>query len=305
MWPVARGFHADPAERRNTVKARLRMMRTKQDRARRAFGSAVVSLILAGTAACDSVSDPAEQTREERDERPVAVQLNPGQPQLASAAEVAMLRTIGVADTPPDVPAGTLQSASSAAAASCSIAFADYIGLLILPDQAEHTFASAPFYIQGCGSGWVHVKENDPARYGAAWGSSYGHYHLMYERGTYCITGGGDAGVRIGGVCVKVTPENEPRYLGTHTGTQWLRIYVYKSGVAEMTFDLKSIRVLPSQAIKLYFRTTGGAWYHWSSLGVGTWNLAPYAGSIREVLIRGAGTSPSPYFIDNIGVAVI
>lgn len=282
------------------------MVRTKLHREKRGWGPVAAALALAVAAtACDSVSDPVEEMRQVQEEQPVAVQLNPGEPQLASPAEVAMLSTIGSNETPPDMSSAGLQAAAGSAAASCTIAFADYIALLIIPDQAEHTFATSPFYIQGCGSGWVHVKENEPARYGSSWGSSYGHYHLMYERGPYCITGSGAAGVKIGGVCKKVTPENEPRYVGTHTGTQWLRVYVYKSGVPEMTFDLKSIRVRPSQPIKLYFRTSGGAWYHWNSLGVGTWNLAPYAGSIREVLIRGAGTSPGPYFIDNIGVGVI
>lgn len=280
------------------------MIRMKQDRERSGVALLAV-LLVAGAAACDSVAEPIDQTREEREELPIAVLMNPGSPQPATEEDVAMLRTVGVAETPPAIPGGMLQAASGATASSCSIAFADYIGLLILPDQAGHTFASSPFYIQGCGSGWVHVKENDPARYGAAWGSSYLHYHLMYEKGPYCIAAGGNYGVKVGNSCVQVTPANEPRYLGTHTGTQWLRIYVYKSGVSEMTFDLKSIKVLPSQAIKLWFRTAGGSWYHWNSLGVGTWNLAPYAGSIREVLIRGAGSSPGPYFIDNIGVGVI
>ena len=277
-----------------------------QERSKRAFRLLLGSALLAGTAACDSVSEPAEQTREELEEQPVAVLLNPGSPRLASAEEVAMLATVRAEEPPPAIPSATVQSSASTAAASCTIGFADYIGLLILPQQASHTFASAPFYIQGCGSGWVHVKENEPARYGAAWGSSYGHYHLMYEKGPYCIAAGGSAGYSSGGSCIKIAdPAKEPRYLGSHTGTEWIRIYVYKSGVSEMTFDLKSIKVLPSQAIKLYFRTAGGAWYHWNSLGVGTWNLAPYAGSIREVLIRGAGASPAPYFFDSIGVAVI
>ena len=56
---------------------------------------------------------------------------------------------------------------SQPSATSCTIRFDNYIGLLILPDRAGYTFASSPFYIEGCGSGWVHVKENDVARYGA------------------------------------------------------------------------------------------------------------------------------------------
>ena len=194
---------------------------------------------------------------------------------------------------------------SQPSATSCTIRFDNYIGLLILPDRAGYTFASSPFYIEGCGSGWVHVKENDVARYGANWGSSYAHYHLMYEKGAYCIPSGGNYGYQSGSSCVKVTdPATEPRYLASHHGTQWVRVYVYKSGVAEMTFDFKSIRVKGAQGIKLYFRKADGSWWHWNNLGTGTWNVAPYASGIREVLMRASNNSSSSYSIDNIGVAV-
>lgn len=190
-------------------------------------------------------------------------------------------------------------------ASSCTIGFADYIGLLILPDRAGYTFASSPFYIEGCGSGWVHVKENDVARYGASWGSSYNHYHLMYEKGPYCFPSGGNYGYQSGNSCVKVTdPATEPRYLASHHGTQWIRVYVYKSGVAEMTFDFKSIRVKGAQGIKLYFRKADGSWWHWNDLGTGTWNVAPYAAGIREILFRASNNSASSFSVDNIGVAV-
>lgn len=190
-----------------------------------------------------------------------------------------------------------------------TIAFADYIGLLILPDQAGHTFASSPFYIQGVGSGWVHVKENDVARYGSAWGSGYNHYHLMYEAGPFCIPSGGTYGYQLnffgGSLCIPVvTPASYPRYLASHHGTQWIRVYVYKSGVSEMTFDFRKIRVRGTQGIKLYFREANGNWLHWNNLGPGVWNTAPYAGGIREILIRSSNNSPNFYSLDDIEVRV-
>lgn len=40
--------------------------------------------------------------------------------------------------------------------------------------------------------------------------------------------------------CVKITnPAAQPRYLGSHRGDEWIRVYVYKNGVSEMAFDLK------------------------------------------------------------------
>jgi hypothetical protein len=127
----------------------------------------------------------------------------------------------------------------------------------------------------------------------------------MYEKGPYCIPAGGSYGYSSGGSCVNVPdPATEPRYLASHHGSQWVRIYVYKSGVAEMTFDFKSIKVKGPQGIKLYFRKANGSWLHWNNLGTGTWNVAPYAAGIKEILIRASGNSASSYSFDNIKVGV-
>ncbi|MCI0437215.1 MAG: hypothetical protein L0271_26795 [Gemmatimonadetes bacterium] len=245
-------------------------------------------------------SDPVDAPQ------PVVGMRDSGAPVPVSAAEQLLLAAPRVDDVPPRIEG--LTSASTLAqtsASTCTIAFDDYIALLIIPQQAGHTFATSPWYIEGCGSGWVHVKENDVARYGSSWGSSYNHYHLMYEKGPYCIPSGGSYGYHNGFSCVKVTtPATEPRYLASHHGSQWVRIYVYKSGVAEMTYDFKSIRVKGSQGIKLYFRKANGSWWHWNNLGPGTWNVAPYAAGIREILIRASGGSASSYSFDNVTVGV-
>ena len=187
-------------------------------------------------------------------------------------------------------------------AASCNIDFNQRLSLIIIPDTAKFTFATNPWYIQGCGDGWVHVKENETARYGAAWGSNYGHYHLGYTRGEFCITGAGKAGIKSGGVCTAVNPANEPRDVGTHLGSQWLRVYTYKSGVPEMTYSLKELRVKGTTAITLWFRKTTGEWRVWNRLPPGVWNLSE-AASIKEILIRGAD-GEQPYFFDDLKVSV-
>lgn len=264
--------------------------------------------------ACDTDSDPVEPMVEPS---PITeALLDPGAPSGVTAVEQAALAVPLESDTAPRIDGLVAPSfLGQTSASTCTIAFANYIGLLILPQQAGHTFAASPYYIQGCGSGWVHVKENDVARYGASWGSSYNHYHLMYEKGVYCVPAGGSYGYKSGASCVPVPdPAAEPRYLATHTGSQWIRIYAYKSGVSEMTFDFKSIRVksgtsphtneVTSQPIKLYFRRANGSWAHWNSLGTGKWNVAPYAAGIREILIRAANNSPITYSIDDIEVAV-
>lgn len=325
--PESSRFDALLIRERNNVESEFDMGTTTKRTARRAAGSnadngkrvraghqwfvALVSLVL--TMGCDR--DPGSPDLETEDATTDAARMiDAAEPRPVSAEERAVLATPLQPDQPPrlDVLLGANGAglASSAAAASssvstCTVGFADYIGLLIIPQKAGHTFATNPYYIQGCGTGWVHVKENDVARYGSSWGSGYNHYHLMYEKGGFCVPSGGSYGYHNGSTCVNVLdPATEPRYLASHHGTQWIRIYVYRSGVPEMTFDFKSIRVKGTQGIKLYFRKTDGSWWHWNNLGPGTWNVAPYAAGIREILIRASGGSSSSYSFDNVVVGV-
>jgi hypothetical protein len=131
----------------------------------------------------------------------------------------------------------------------------------------------------------------------------------MYEGGPFCLPASGNYGFQwtfgSTSICIPVPdPAAHPRYLASHHDSQWIRVYVYKSGVSEMTFDFRSIRVRGSQGIKLYFRKANGSWLHWNNLGPGTWNTAPYAGGIREILIRAANNSTSSYSLDDIEVRV-
>jgi hypothetical protein len=289
-------------------------MKHRHEKTARRSAVWLAAAVALGLIGCNELAEPPHQetpdvhdhTPEPDEPGPVVV-LDAEAPRPATAAEVAALAVARADLEPPPVPAAgpSIQSsASSAMAATCTIGFADYIGLLILPNQAGNTFALPPYYIQGCGSGWVHVKENDVARYGPSWGSGYGHYHLGYEVGGYCNPGGG-YGVWIGNTCVRLNdPAAHPRELYSHLGDEWIRIYVYKSGVSEMTFDLRRITVNPTRPIRLWFRKASGAWYVWNNLGVGTWNLAQYSSGIREVLIRGAGNSALPYGFDDVVVRV-
>jgi len=188
------------------------------------------------------------------------------------------------------------------AAFTCNIGLNDSSSLLIIPDQAKFTFASFPFYIQQCGDGWVHVKENDRGRYGQAWGSDYGHYHLVYERGEFCLTPGGQSGIMSGSSCVAVNPLHEPRFVGSHQGDQWIRAYTYSRGLPEMLFSLKEIKVKAGAGIRLYFRRSTGEWRVWNRLPPGWWNLSE-AANIKEILIRGADGG-TPYFFDDMLVSV-
>ncbi len=174
--------------------------------------------------------------------------------------------------------------------------------MLIIPDNAKFTFATFPFYIQQCGAGWVHVTENDPARYGKAWGSNYRHYHLLYERGQLCFISATQPGILSGSTCVAVDPLHEPRFVGSHSGDQWIRVYTYNQGLPEMVFSLKEIKVKASAGITLYFHRSTGEWRVWNLLPPGWWNLSE-AASITEILIRGAD-GVMPYFFDDILVSV-
>lgn len=194
------------------------------------------------------------------------------------------------------------QALPKSAASTCNIDFNQRMSLIIIPDTARFTFATNPWYIQGCGDGWVHVMENGTARYGASWGSNYQHYHLGYTRGEFCLASSGRPGIKSGSSCLAVNPANEPRDVGSHAGSQWIRVYTYKSGTPEMTFSLKEIKVKNTAGITLWFRKSTGEWRHWSRIAPGWWNLSE-ASSIKEILIRGADGS-APYFLDDIVVSV-
>jgi len=180
---------------------------------------------------------------------------------------------------------------------TCNIGFNDPLSLQIIPDAAKFTFATLPFYIQNCGPGrWVNVMEDVR--------SQYGHYHLLYERGQFCITSSGQPGIMSGGSCVAIVdPVHEPRFVGSHAGDQWIRVYAYNDLRADIVFNLKEIKVTGNTGITLYFHRSTGEWRVWNRLPPGWWNLSE-AASITEILIRGADGDLAAYFFDDIVVSV-
>jgi hypothetical protein len=175
--------------------------------------------------------------------------------------------------------------------------FDDQMALQIVPEQAKHTFATWPFYIQQVGNGWIHVKENDGAGYNANFRSQIGHYHLSYQNFVPCVTNG-TFGKPSGNNCLAINPVLEPRTLDTHVGNQWIKIYAYDYNNSQRVFDLLGLKVT-NGPIQLWFKKQG-VWYHWSSLGTNTWNTSAYSTGITEVLIAGTGTTSIG--IDNVKV---
>lgn len=197
------------------------------------------------------------------------------------------------------------QSTSNARVAAGGVTdyvdFNDQMALSIIPDQAQYTFASSPFYIQQVGNAWVHVKENNSGNYSPALKSNYGHYHLSYQNFTPCVKPNGQFGKPHGGGCMNINPVLEPRKVDTHHGTQWIKIYAYDYDHPKRTFDLLEIKVT-NGPIQLWYKKAGGNWYKWSSLGTGTWNLSAYSTGITEVLISGTGNSSIGF--DNVKVTI-
>ena len=198
-------------------------------------------------------------------------------------------------------PKSSSNARTSAYGVTDYVDFNDELALQIIPDQAAYTFASAPFYIQGVGNAWIHVKENNGPGYGSSFTSNYGHYHLSYEKGPICFKSNGEVGTGSPNNCVAVDPVKEPRSVDTHDGSQWIKIYAYDSTRPERVFDLLSIKVT-NGPLQLWFKKKSGGWWHWSSLGEGTWNLSAYSTEITQVLIAGTGRSSIGF--DNVKVKV-
>ena len=177
--------------------------------------------------------------------------------------------------------------------------FNDEMALTIIPENAASTFATAPFYIQQVGSAWVHVKENNSGNYKPEFKSDHKHFHLSYQNFVPCITDG-KFGKPVSGGCASINPVKEPRVLDTHDGNQWIKVYAYDYSSPSRVFDLLEIKVTKGP-IQLWFKKSNGDWLHWSSIGVGTWNLSAYCTSIKEVLISSTDNKGSIGF-DNLKV---
>jgi hypothetical protein len=221
-------------------------------------------------------------------------------PRKATAMELRELQpTPDEESTVPEVPLPPRpHGAHKLYGATCTIAFRDQTALTILPDNARFTFATPPWYIEGCGGGWFHLLENS-TRYQEAFRSSYGHYHLGWD-GFCLVPSSGKPGKMNGGTCVEVDPVRQDRFVNPHQPDEWLRGYVYKRGVPELSFDLLEIRVR-NAPVQVWVRKTAGNWLTYN-LAVGYWALQQ-ADDIREILISGQRGS-GIWEIDDVKIRV-
>ncbi len=214
----------------------------------------------------------------------------PNNPRAATKEVSEMLQLLkGQETTIPDLPLEFRSNQRDIAGAgnTCDIRFMDEVALLILPDHAANTFALSPFYIEGCGKGWLHLIENSN-RYQDFYRSNYQHYHLGWNGFCYNF-GTGKPGVQTGGSCIEIDPKKQDRFVNPHTNKEWLRAYVYKSGDPELPFDLLRMRVR-NRGIRMWVRKSAGNWLHYV-ISVGYWTITQ-ADDIREILISGQPGAP-------------
>lgn len=162
------------------------------------------------------------------------------------------------------------------------IHFNDENSCLWNPGICANTFVVWPGYIQNTGN--------------RAWGYAW----MSNGPGTNFISNGTGSHYHIAGLS---SPDIEPNPKHTAMlGTDWFAFYMQKSGNGRINFDLTEIKVKGTVPITLYFKTAGGSWMYWPSIGPGWWYL-PGATSIQEFHIRAtSGTSSDKYSIDDIQV---
>jgi hypothetical protein len=179
--------------------------------------------------------------------------------------------------------------------------FNDPNALLLVPDYAKYTFASAPFYIQAVDNVWFHVKENNSTNYNPDFTSNYGHYHLGYQTFLPIFNGSnGSVWKFVNGqpVLVLVQPLQEPRTLSSHWGDQWIKIYAYDYDSNHIPFEFWGIKVIDGP-IQVWMQKLDGSWSKWSSLGEATWSF-DYARDVKQILI--SGVDSNSFTFDNIKV---
>jgi hypothetical protein len=209
---------------------------------------------------------------------------------------------------------GPLDVLGFAGPGACDVGFDSPEVLASFPDKVEAIFSSPPHWRQACGTGHVVVEP-----------LVHGHYHLAYEDPTIdCIDveNTGRFGRGEPGACTPLAdPAQEPRYLGTHLGTEVLRIR-RRVGGANAPFTLHSFAVLRPTAVKVRYRTGNGPWMQWDALaGPAVYDVSAYAVGVTEVQVTNAGTSfacgpdfkaagpgpcpadYTPYFVDDFSIS--
>ncbi|WP_437819190.1 hypothetical protein [Sorangium sp. So ce1078] len=229
---------------------------------------------------------------------------------------------------------GTVLSASPAKAAACLVDFDHRFSLYNLYAQARNTFAiktaysaSAPLHSVPCADAPDQEAAGNCYYYrepctGIATGSIYvdddsglDHYHLVFSN-----PGFGEADIqacgfvnpdgvgsgfrkRVNNQCITPTWNEEPRSLMSHLASQWIKVSRV-SAAGSLPFKITRINVGGDTPIQLWFRSTGGAWYSWSSLAPGNHNLSmPSAANL--VRIRAAEGETGPYEILDFNVEML
>ncbi len=166
---------------------------------------------------------------------------------------------------------------------ACVIDFDNPAVLNTFFDKAQATFSSPPHWQEYCGSAQVSVEP-----------TVYNHYHLLYEDATIdCIDSNtGHFGRGEPGNCVALAdPAQEPRYLGTHHGSEVLHIRLTNGGVIE-PFTMHSFVNAGDTPVKFRYQTLGGQWFQWNSMGGNqAWDVSAYVVDAIEVQITNADTS--------------
>lgn len=156
------------------------------------------------------------------------------------------------------------------------------------PNICSNTFVVWPGYIQQVGGDWGYVfMSNGP--WTGALGPDAGtspsegsrHFHIMGF----------------------LFPASEPNPHATFmAGTDWVYVYMQRSGVGRINFDLTQINILGTVPVRIWFKDAAGHGLQWSSLSPGRWNL-PGATNIQEVQISSAsGRATDHPEIDDIQV---
>lgn len=180
-----------------------------------------------------------------------------------------------------------------------NVGFDSPAAIMLIPDHAKYTFATAPFYIQAVDNVWFHVKENNSTNYNADFRSNYGHYHLGYQTFNPIFNAAnGTVWKVVSGQPIAVQPLLEPRTVSSHYGDQWIKIYAYDYNSDHIPFEFWGIKVI-SGPIQVWMQKLDGSWSKWSSLGEATWSF-DYARDVKQILI--SGVNDDSFTFDNIKV---
>jgi hypothetical protein len=154
--------------------------------------------------------------------------------------------------------------------------FGDRTSCTWAPNPCQNSFAIWPGYIQSTGyNEWGYVWMSDgpgtpaiPYSRSTTVSESAKHYHID---GLY-------------------NPAIEPNPRATFMyGTDWIYVFMQRSGVGQINFDLMQINVLGTVPVNIYYKDAAGGWWQWASLAPGRWNTLAY--NIREVHISSASHS--------------